>query len=54
MDQYEDEIVVTFDESKYAKNMLKRLEKDLKKCKYDWQKEDLKKEIKRHKEYYNL
>lgn len=37
---------------RYAKKVLKNLEKDLKKSKNDWEKEELKKEIATHKYRY--
>ena len=43
---------ITVNWEKYAKNVLKNLEKELKNAKNDWEKEDLKKEIARHKENY--
>lgn len=44
---------IRFDEEKYAKNVLKRLEKQLKTEKGDIEIEMLKKEIEKHKERYS-
>jgi len=44
---------IRFDEEKYAKNVLKRLEKQLKSEKGDIEIEMLKKEIEKHKERYS-
>lgn len=43
---------ITVNWERYAKKVLKNLEKDLKNAKSDWEKEDLEKEIVRHKENY--
>ena len=43
---------ITVNWERYAKKVLKNLEKDLKKTKSDWEKEDLEKEIATHKYRY--
>lgn len=43
---------ITVNWERYAKKVLKNLEKDLKNAKSDWEKEYLEKEIVRHKENY--
>jgi hypothetical protein len=45
-------MVVRVDFERYAKKLLKRLEKQLKESKHLWEKEELKIEIEHHKQRY--
>lgn len=43
---------INVDWVQYAEKVLKRLEKELKNCKYGWKKEYLKRDIEKHKNRY--